>query len=120
MSLNSTLLNEILDTANKNFVCLRCAECCYRWAIPLPEGVKKPENQKCPYLIDISIDGNQWKEAYCAIYESRPQVCKNFKISFATVCPIGLWKWLKLKESKPEIELPERVKKIIRVLREIK
>ncbi len=120
MSLNSKLLNEVLDTADKNFVCLRCSECCFRWTVPLPEGTKKLENQKCPHLIEISIKKNQWKEARCRIYENRPDVCKNFKISFATVCPIGLWKWLKLKESKPEIALPERVRKIMQILKELK
>ncbi|MGC8938402.1 MAG: hypothetical protein ACP5KH_05405 [Thermodesulfovibrio sp.] len=120
MSLDSKLLNEILDTAEKNFVCLRCAECCYRWAVPLPNGVKKPENQKCPYLTDISINGNQWKEASCTSYKNCPEVCINFKISFATFCPIGMWKWLKLKEIKPEIDLPERIKKIIEFLEELR
>lgn len=120
MSLDSKLLNEILDVADKNFICLRCAECCYRWAVPLPNGAKKPENQKCPHLIDISINASQWKEACCGMYGNRPEVCKNFKISFATVCPIGLWKWLRLKETKPEIDLPERVKKIMQLLRELK
>lgn len=120
MSLDSKLLNEIIETTERNFICLRCAECCYRWAVPLPDGRKKPENQKCPYLVDISINKNEWKEACCTIYENRPEVCKNFKISFATVCPIGLWKWLKLKEKEPDIEFPEKVKKIVQILKELK
>jgi len=120
MSLNSKLLNEILDVADQNFICLRCAECCYRWAVPLPDGTKKPENQKCPHLIDVSINGNKWKESFCKIYENRPEVCKKFKISFATVCPIGLWKWFKLKETNSEVDFPERVKKIIQLLKELK
>ncbi|MCS7203303.1 MAG: hypothetical protein NZ809_02485 [Thermodesulfovibrio sp.] len=120
MSLNSKILNEILEITEKYFICLRCAECCFRWAVPLPEGVKKPENYKCPHLIDIYKNENKLEESICKIYEVRPEVCKNFKISFATVCPIGLWKWLKLKESEPDIELPERVKKILEILEELK
>ncbi len=120
MSLNSKLLNEILETVEQNFICLRCAECCYQWAVLLPEGRKKPENQECPYLINISKNENQWTEAFCKIHESRPDVCRNFKISFATFCPIGLWKWLKLKESEPEMELPERVQKILKILDELR
>lgn len=120
MSLNSKLLNEILGITEKNFICLRCAECCYRWAVPLPDGIKKLENQKCPYLIDISKNENKWTESFCQIYENRPDVCKNFKISFATVCPVGLWKWLKLKEKEPDIDFPERVEKIMQILSELK
>ncbi len=116
MSLDSKLLNEILETVEQNFICLRCAECCYQWAVPLPDGRKKKENQKCPYLLDISKNGNQWKEAFCGIYESRPDVCRNFKISFATICPIGLWKWMKIKEKNPDMEFPERVKKILKFI----
>ena len=120
MSLNSKLLNKILDVADKNFICLRCAECCYQWAVPLPDGNKKPENQKCPYLNDISINKNSWTESSCRIYKSRPEVCQKFRISFATFCPIGLWKWLKIKRENPEIELPVRIKKILQFIDQLK
>ncbi|MCS7215310.1 MAG: hypothetical protein RMI30_06440 [Thermodesulfovibrio sp.] len=117
MSLNGKLLSEILETVEKNFICLRCAECCYRWAVPLPDGTKKEENQKCPYLSDLSVNDNQWTEAYCKIYKNRPEVCQNFKISFATICPIGLWKWLKIKENNSDIALPNRVEKILQFIK---
>jgi len=118
MPLNSQMLNEILDFAGKNFICLRCAECCYRWAVPLPEGINNPENHKCPYLVYIYLNGNKWVEAKCKIYKNRPEVCQKFKISFATICPIGLWKWLKLKEKNIEKLLPDRVEKILKNLKE--
>lgn len=117
MSLNGKLLNEILDTVERNFICLRCGECCYQWAVHLPDGRKKAENQECPYLMNISKNGNQWTEAFCKIYESRPDVCRNFKISFATICPIGLWKWLKIKEKNPDIDVPERVRKVLEFIK---
>jgi len=118
MALNSQILNEILDVAEKNFICLRCAECCYRWAVPLSKDKIKPENHKCPHLVDIHLNDNKWIEAKCTIYKNRPEVCQKFKISFATICPIGLWKWLKLKEKNPEKFLPERVEKILEKLKE--
>lgn len=120
MSLSNKILSKILDNTERYFICLRCAECCFRWAITLPNGTKKGEGERCPYLIDIKNSDNQWKEADCGIYNERPEVCKNFKISFATFCPIGLWKWHTLKESKPHIELPERIKAIFKILEELK
>lgn len=118
MSINSKILDEILGITEKYFVCLRCGECCFRWAVTLPDGTVKPENSKCSYLEDISVNENKWNEATCKIYDIRPDVCKNFKISFATVCPLGLWKWLKLKESEPTINLPDKVQKILKILKD--
>lgn len=119
MSLNSKILNEIIDLAGNNFVCLRCGECCYQWAVILPDGSKKEQNQICPYLIDISKKNNRWTETKCRIYENRPEVCKKFIISFATICPIGLWKWLKLRKKQPDIRLPERVEKVLNLLKDL-
>ncbi len=116
MSLPSEILKEILETTEKNFICLRCGECCFRWAVKFNNGWKKPENTKCNYLEDISIDNGTYIEANCKIYKDRPEQCKNFKIAFATTCPIGLYKWNNLKKSKPDIQLPERIAKILQIL----
>ncbi|MCX7988260.1 MAG: YkgJ family cysteine cluster protein [Thermodesulfovibrio sp.] len=117
MSLNSKLLMEILNNTEKLFICLRCGECCYRWAVTFKRGHKKNENEKCPYLNDIKIENGRWKEASCKIYKNRPKQCKNFKLSFATICPIGLWKWLKILENNENIELPNKVKTIFDFLK---
>lgn len=116
MSLSSKLLMEILNSTERFFMCLRCGECCYRWAVNFKGGYKKGEKEKCPYLIDIAVENGRWKEALCKIYEHRPKQCKNFKLSFATVCPIGLWKWLKILKNNEKIELPDRVKEVLNFL----
>ncbi len=117
MSLSFETLNEILENTEKNFICLRCGECCFRWAVQFHNGWKKPENTKCNYLEDISIKNGAYMEANCKIYDDRPEQCKNFKIAFATLCPIGLWKWQTLKKYNPEIHLPKRITKILEILR---
>lgn len=117
MGLNSKLLMEILNNTEKFFLCLRCGECCYRWAVTFEEGYKKKENEKCPYLNDLKIENNKWKEASCKIYKNRPNQCKNFRLSFATVCPIGLWKWSQISKSKKEIELPDKIRKFFDFLK---
>lgn len=116
MGLNSKLLMEILNNTEQFFLCLRCGECCYRWAVTLENGYKKKENEKCPHLNDIKIETGKWIEASCEIYKNRPKQCNDFKLSFATICPIGLWKWLKISKNNKEIELPDKIKTIFNLL----
>ncbi len=117
MALDSKLLEEILDNTEEFFLCLKCGECCYRWSVSFDSGYIKGENEKCPYLDDIGFNEDKFTEASCRIYLNRPQQCKNFKISFATLCPIGLWKWSKIKNTQGESKLPMRIKKIFDFLR---
>lgn len=112
MALNSKLLMEILNNTEQFFLCLRCGECCYRWAVQFEEGYKKNENERCPYLDDIHVENGRWKEAFCKIHKDRPKQCRDFKLSFATVCPIGLWKWLKITENNRDTKLPDRVRTV--------
>lgn len=118
MALDSKSLSEILDKTGEFFICLRCGECCYRWAVSFSNGYKKRENEKCPYLEELKIENNSFYEAFCKIYKERPEQCRRFKISFATVCPIGLWKWSKILEKEGPKSLPERIRKVFEFLKE--
>lgn len=119
MALDSKSLSEILDKTDEFFICLRCGECCYRWAVDFKNGFKKKENEICPYLEDIKFEDNRYTEAFCRIYNNRPEQCRKFKISFSTICPIGLWKWAKISKTSDLNTFPQRVRKVFEFLIEI-
>ena len=57
--------------------CLYCGDCCKRMS---PISAPEP----CPY---IKEDGSF---VFCAIYEERPEECKNHTFHGYRFCPIGM------------------------------
>lgn len=53
-------------------ICLRCGECCYTYAVQLPDGTVKPERTRCKYYNEENGLGA------CTIYSSRPKECADF------------------------------------------
>jgi hypothetical protein len=105
---------QLLNLWRKTFICLRCGECCFAWAVRMPDGSIKPERQNCQYLIPRHKIGNKWQVATCKIHDTPdyPQDCKQ-AILGPTYCPLGSAIWKLLKDENPEDVFPEEVEKAI-------
>jgi len=127
---------KILKRFLKSFVCLRYGECCRRygiWGVPgynkngewagdLSEKGMKPEGYQCRHLIPaaISPDG-KWKMATCKIH-GQPDYsneCAIFCLG-SGYCILGVFLWKRRKNSNPGLELPDIVKRALKIIKSIK
>jgi len=105
---------KFLEMAKQTFICLRCGECCFAWAVPMPDGSMKPERQNCGYLIPRQKLGKKWQQASCTIHEAPeyPRECREAVLG-PGFCPLGTAIWKHLKDKDPEDEFPEVVEEAI-------
>lgn len=112
---------EMMEQAKKTFVCLRCGECCFAWAVKMPDGSIKPDRHTCCYLTPRRKEGGKWLQASCQIHEAAdfPWECRE-AILGSWLCPLGLATWNLVQGQNPGDELPEIVQQALAAWRQIK
>lgn len=108
-------LKETIKEVKKNFRCLQCGYCCWRFFIKPTRSYSKPEKVKCKYLECIHAENGQWKQAKCRIHNSPtfPLVCREAVFGLDNVCILGIEIWRIVITLFPKRSIPDDVRKII-------
>ena len=108
-------LKKKIKDVKRNFRCLRCGYCCWKFSIKPTKSYLKAEKVRCKYLECIHAENGQWKQAGCLIHESPifPLVCREAVFGFDNVCILGIDVWRIVMTLFPEMAIPGEVRKII-------
>jgi len=91
--------------------CLKCGWCCEVPDVDLEDEGIKPMRERCHHLTQVVIKDGLFVPASCDIHDDKPLDC-SFSPSDGP-CEIGLLRWKNKKDSRPEVDLPERVREVL-------